>query len=324
MDPLPQYPDHAFIPYLRPSSPTDPPPINLLNTSTWTYCGPLLEPTSDALPPSFHTWATSTIDGPLLPRLLPFLDFLHGFLSKAGAQHYWLTIRVTKPTSEYDVVRWHTDDLFFDYDGEKDRLELDETWTRDRDEKMTTTTTTTTTTRTRTKTRTRTRRRRKRRSSSSSSQSGKKKKTEYWKMATTLLGPGTLFLQDGAQARLAQHAAKAAQLASRSGGPHTCTSFRCPNCLDAVEAVRQTLAHSLASEPVESPQYGQVAFFRLGSEKGAVHSEPRCPVDRIFVNVVPGSETELSGLMSRWGMDFPTSWCFDDDDDATTRKKGRK
>lgn len=286
MDPLPQYPDHAFIPYLSPpSSPTSPislssdistpavdlPPIILLNTSTWTYCGPLLPLTPSALPPSFHTWSASTITGSFLPRLLPFFRFLNTFLKEAGAQHYWLTIRATKPTTEYDTVRWHTDDLFFDYDGEKDRLGLDQ------------------------------KQRQKRRR--------RKKNPGYWKLATTLLGPGTLFLRDGTHARRTQRAAKAAECASR--GEHTCTDFRCLGCLDAVEAVRQTLAKSFEHEVVESPEYGEAAFFRLGDEEGAVHSEPPCHTDRIFVNVVPGSEDELRGLMGRWGMGaFPRSWCF--------------
>jgi hypothetical protein len=30
---------------------------------------------------------------------------------------------------------------------------------------------------------------------------------------------------------------------------------------------------------------------------------------RVFVNVVPGTEEQLRGLMSRWGMEFPRAWC---------------
>lgn len=190
--------------------------------------------------------------------------------------HYWLTIRATKPTNEYDTVRWHTDDLFFDYDGEKDRVGLNQA-TRNRDQ-------------------------------SKGNKTKEKDKKVYWKLATTLLGPGTLFLKDGVQARRTQRAAKAAECAKR--GEHTCSNFRCLGCLDAVEAVRQTLAKSFAEEKVQSPEYGQVAFFRLGDEEGAVHSEPPCDQDRIFVNVVPGSEDELRGLMARWGMEFPRAWSF--------------
>ncbi|PSN74529.1 hypothetical protein BS50DRAFT_18058 [Corynespora cassiicola Philippines] len=279
MDPLYQYGSHAFVPYLAELQPRtsatsrseaaaqhaqDLPPISLLNTSTWTYCGPILSPTSSHLPPSFHTWSAATVSGPLLPRLLPFLSFLQDFLCKAGVQHYWLTIRATKATADYDTARWHTDDIFFDSDGEKDRVGL---------------------------------------------KPGKsKKKRGYWKLATTLLGPSTLFLHEGDRARKIQREAKRAECEKR--GEHTCTSMRCLGCTDTVEAVRQTLARVLATEQVDRPEYGEAAFFRLGDVEGAVHSEPQCNTDRIFVNVVPGTEKELRSLMGRWGMTFPRAWCF--------------
>jgi hypothetical protein len=37
--------------------------------------------------------------------------------------------------------------------------------------------------------------------------------------------------------------------------------------------------------------------------------EPKCDVNRVFVNVVPGSEEQLRKLIGRWGMEFPRSWC---------------
>lgn len=290
MDPLPQYSSHEFISYLssNPSSsesttpltssplssediplrdlspPTSTlPPLALRNTSTWTYCGPLLPLEPAALPPSFHAWSETTINGSLLPRLLPFLRYLNSFLRDAGAEHYWFTLRATKPTNEYDTVRWHTDDIFFDYDGDEERR-------RDRN------------------------------------RGGKRK--GYWKLATTLLGPSTLFLKDDTAARRKQRDAKQAE--SEKRGDHTCASMRCLGCLEAVESVRHRLARDLADDEVESPRYGEVAFFRLGDEEGAVHSEPPCHEDRIFVNVVPGSKDELSSLMARWGLSYPRAWCF--------------
>ncbi|KAF2191777.1 hypothetical protein K469DRAFT_718793 [Zopfia rhizophila CBS 207.26] len=291
MDPLPQYPSHAFIPYLPAPSPTSPPstpsspkadssyglpPLTLHNTSSWTYCGPLLPLISSDLPSSLHTWISHTISGPFMPRLLPFLTFLHSFLRKAGAEHYWLTIRATKPTSEYDTERWHTDDIFFDYDGEKDRVGLN--------------------------------------------QQGR---SGYWKLATTLLGPHTLFLKDELKAREVQRSTKRRECEKRR--EHACSSFRCLGCLDAVEAVRQTLAREFENKEVESPAFGEVAFFRLGDTEGAVHSEPPCTCDRIFINVIPGTSDELKSLMERWGLSFPRAWCFgvpvafDDDDMKDTR-----
>lgn len=54
---------------------------------------------------------------------------------------------------------------------------------------------------------------------------------------------------------------------------------------------------------------GECAFFRVGEEDGAVHSEPMSHGDRIFVNVVPGCEGDLRGLMGKWGMEYPRAWC---------------
>jgi hypothetical protein len=271
IDSLLRYGSHALVPYLDHGSSiasSNLPPLTLLNTSTWTYCGPLLRADADGLPQSFHTWASSTIDGDILPRLLPFLRFLCDFLRKSGAEHYWLTIRTTKPTTAYDTTRWHTDDVFFDSDGERDRVGSDQ----------------------------------------SRSRKNREKKKRYWKLATTLLGPGTLFLKDGARARKIQRQAKRAECDSR--GEHICTQFRCLSCLDAVEAVRQTLTTAFKNDEIDSPKFGEAAFFRLGDEDGAVHSEPPCHTDRIFVNVVPGTKNELKALMKRWGLGYPRAWCF--------------
>ncbi|KAF2269405.1 hypothetical protein CC78DRAFT_529196 [Lojkania enalia] len=283
MDPLPQYPSHAFIPYLSSTAsssrstasttssapPGALPPISLLNTSTWTYCGPLL---STTLPPSFHSWSASTIAGPLLPRLLPFLAFLRDFLPRAGVYNYWLTIRATKPTPDYDTPRWHTDDNLLDVDVLKDRVGLDQH----------------------------------RRDGSGSGTSNRK--AACWKIVTTVLGPHTLFLRDGPRARKVLRRTKRDVCMHR--GEHVCTSLRCQGCFDTVEAIRQTLAQQLVSDETESPTFGEAAFFRLGDVEGAVHSEPPCHTDRIFINVVPGSEDELRALMARWGLRFPRAWCF--------------
>ncbi|KAF2871158.1 hypothetical protein BDV95DRAFT_668524 [Massariosphaeria phaeospora] len=273
MDPLPQYGSHAFIPYLSDPHPTSLAPLTLLNTSTWTYSGPLLAPTSRSLPPSFHTWCQTTISGPFLPRLLPFLRFLYAFLRDAGVSHYWLTIRASKPTAEYNTVRWHTDDIFFDDAGAQGRADDDVAGPNPNNTRV-----------------------------------NKSTQRAYWKLAATLLGPATLFQTSNPRALAAQRAAQRAEAASRS--PHTCTTMRCPTCLEAIEAVRHTMASALAPHATASPAYGSAAFFRLGPDHGAVHSEPACPTDRIFVNVVPGSEDELRALMARWGLGFPRSWCF--------------
>jgi hypothetical protein len=220
------------------------------------------------------------------------LHFLDRFLKEKGVDCYWLTIRAMKKTDEYDVVRWHTDDIFFDVEGEQNRTNTP-TIVPDKHQKSRASV--------REKIRDLSPRRKKK-------EYAKADKCKYWKLATTLLGPSTLFLQDGDRAREGLRAAKLAE--QRVRGPHTCRTFRCLSCLDAIESIRHNLAKELGQEATAQPAHGEVAFFRLGDEDGAVHSEPPVTEDRIFVNVVPGTEDELTRLMGRWGLGFPRAWCF--------------
>ncbi len=276
IDALPQYEPYAFIPYLHsspPSSTPEPfPSFHLHNTSTWTYCGPLLSPCATFLPASFSTWAAASISSPsaLLQRLLPLLSFVQTFLEDAGAKHYWLTIRATKPTSEYDAPRWHVDEDFFEEgmglgmnaaEGAKEKKDA-------------------------------------------------KEKPRRWKLATTLLGPQTLFQTDQPTALSTLHSIRQSSMDSLDMASHTCTSIRCLGCATYASHVRCCLASRLSPKSISSPSFGEMCFFRIGKTEGAVHSEPKCDVDRVFVNVVPGTEDELSSLMARWGMTFPRSWCF--------------
>jgi hypothetical protein len=271
IDPLCQHGSYAFIPYTNPAhrsstnatSQSTNDPLCLKNTSSWTYCGPLL---TSALPPSFHSWSAVTMSesSTLLDRLLPLLSFLHTFLSAAGAHHYWLTIRATKPTKEYDVPRWHVDEDFF----ASQLLLLDPMKARKR----------------------------------------KEVKKRNWKLCTTLLGPPTLFLASNSPALSILRDTKSKE--KEKMDEHTCTSIRCLGCSAYADTVRSSLATSLSSHTAISLAPNQVAFFRLGDQEGAVHSEPKCDTDRIFVNVVPGEEGELRDLLGRWGMEFPRAWCF--------------
>lgn len=288
IDPLRQYGAYAFIPYtgLNASAASNrtPQPITtnkksfyLTNTSSWTYCGPLL--TSTNLPPSFHTWSCVTVSDPcaLSTRLLPLLSFLKAFLEKVGAHNYWLTIRATKPTHEYDMPRWHVDENFFNsplFMSEPQQESL------------------------------------KRVHPGRVRPNGREneEKKRRWKLCTTLLGPPTLFLADNSSALGILRATKNSE--KRKIGEHTCTSIRCLGCSTYADTIRTSLATSLPSNTTNSPVPNEVAFFRLGDEEGAVHSEPQCDEDRIFVNVVPGEEGELRDLMGRWGMEFPRAWSF--------------
>ncbi|KAJ2981858.1 hypothetical protein NUW58_g6585 [Xylaria curta] len=93
---------------------TPKPDLHVTQNAFWSYCGPLLTASED-LPPNFHEWASAALSGSLLPRLIPFLEFVNEVLREHELDHYWLTIRATKATSEFDKPRWHTDDVFYDW-----------------------------------------------------------------------------------------------------------------------------------------------------------------------------------------------------------------
>ena len=242
--PLPKT-DFAILPYQSPTQS----PISLNSSSTWTHCGPILDPT--CLPPSFHAWAESTVNGDLLPSLLPFLAFVHCFITENRLDHYWLTIRATRGNHDFDMPRWHTDRKFFQ----------DET-------------------------------------------SGR----VHWKLCTTLVGPGTLFLSDGRRARAVQKHTRKAMRDAPEFRDHACREVRCLGCAGMQEVVRERLAEKLREYEVIQSAAGECAFFRVGDDVGAVHSEPESHGDRVFVNVVPGTEAEMKNLASMWGMEFPRAW----------------
>ncbi|KAK4154112.1 hypothetical protein C8A00DRAFT_14751 [Chaetomidium leptoderma] len=251
---MPSLPNRDFSFFPIPNTPANPPPLALSTSSIWTYCGPLLplsdddttdDSNPDNLPPTFHAWSARTLSppsstSPLLPRLTPFLRAAHAFLRQHGMHHYWLSVRASQPTPEFDAPRWHTDDHFFDPARSDDA--------RGR-----------------------------------------------WKLCATLQGPGTMFAVDARGARNPAHA---------------CPMVRCAACGRTSEVVREEVAVGLRGEAVVQPGNGEVAFFRVGGREGAVHSEPRIDGDRVFVNLVPGTEAELRHLMARWGMEFPRSWSF--------------
>lgn len=224
--------------------------INLRKSSSWMYCGPLLPLSDPQLPSSYHEWHKATINGSLTASLLSFFSFANSFLLAAGINHYWLTIRATTPTTEYNEPRWHTDEDFFQ---------------------------------------------------------GEKMVRTQWKLVTTLLGPGTLFLEDDKSARAVETKVKLdSQMEHKD---HLCTSFNCLGCATASANVRHRLADHFRQDKVIQATNGDCCFFRIGQEQGAVHSEPPQDCDRVFVNIVPGTEDELQELMAKWGMTtFPRSW----------------
>ncbi|KAF2752751.1 hypothetical protein EJ05DRAFT_505723 [Pseudovirgaria hyperparasitica] len=224
-------------------------------TASWTHCGPLLPDEYNDLPYSFHAWAKASVCGDLANPLTRLLRYINTFFSDAGIETYWLTIRATRGSHDYDIPRWHTDDEFFRFPGNTQEYPRSEA---------------------------------------------------QWKLAATLLGPGTLFVEDSSVARSVQRETRA--LCEQEAVPHSCTSIRCLGCADVAESTRKRLAKALASNSiVQAPARGCI-FFRVGPNQGAVHSEPASHSDRIFVNCIPGTKKELTLVMKQWGMEYPRSW----------------
>uniref|UniRef100_A0A8H7NEN3 Uncharacterized protein n=1 Tax=Bionectria ochroleuca TaxID=29856 RepID=A0A8H7NEN3_BIOOC len=246
--------------------------INVKHDASWSYCGPLLN-SGLGMPTTFDEFARATFTGPVLPKLLPFLDFVNAFLASNGLHHYFLTVRATTPTHEFDHPRWHTDDLFFaNLTGgylPGSRLGGNGQENRPADPRIAGT---------------------------------------DWKICTTLQGPATLFIPHRHQS-LARETQRRAQEAASTD--HQCLSIRCVGCASAADQVREELDAKLASCGVEAAMSGECTFFRVGRDDGAIHSEPVMSNEqcgRVFVNVVPGTEQELRLLIGKWGMEFPREW----------------
>ncbi|KAI1412311.1 hypothetical protein F5Y13DRAFT_163299 [Hypoxylon sp. FL1857] len=260
---------------------SDPPPpepesLSVKTDAFWSYCGPLLY-TADDIPASLQDWTHTALSNSLLPLLLPFLTFVNDFIKANGLDHYWLTIRATKATTEYDRPRWHTDDLFFSRGGSGLREPLPPHKGKIH--------------------------------ANLNLNPNPKPKLDLqtdWKLCATLLGPATMFIPSPyqASARATSRSTKRALTVD-----HTCTSLRCVGCAATADAVREQLTAQLAPLGLVQAGAGECSFFRIGPDRGAVHSEPcMSRGDRIFVNVVPGRRDELAGLVAKWGMSFPRSW----------------
>lgn len=265
---------YQFLPYISPpryallqsSSKKDtkgPAPLNVIRNSTWTYAGPILS----SLPPSFYSWSKFSTSNPslLFARLQPLLAFLHATLAESGVQCYWITIRATTPTKEFDMRRWHVDEVFFAPGSSNLAFPQHRTPKHNRND---------------------------------------------WKLCATLLGPSTVFMRDNKFALRTLHKAKEE---ARKDTDHQCTQMRCVGCSTYADAVRAELSTLLSSRDEVVPPPHAVAVFKTGHKSGAVHSEPRCHVDRVFVNVVPGTEEELKKVMEKWGMGWPRAWCWGGD-----------
>jgi hypothetical protein len=211
--------------------------------------------------------------------------------------HYVLTIRAQKPTAEFERPRWHVDRRFFEnpslsgIPAAKPSRRLTEKGERVQE---------------------------------------KREVASVWKVATALVGPGTLFLKDSARGiALQKRIEKGLKMEQKKRGhyavdeEHVCKTFRCLGCAEMADIVRVRLAVEVEKEGLEvvKMRTGEVSIFRAdgdggggggGGEKNevvaAMHSEPPICGDRIFVHVVPGTEKEVRRLVEGWGMEFPRDW----------------
>lgn len=322
--PYPTEPDWLDAHADKKDSPTsDTIPITLNSSAHWTYCGPLLTLEESSLPSSFHTWAQATINGSLLTPLFSFLAYVHEFLMANNLAHYWLTVRATKGSEEFDIPRWHTDDLFFTPLPSQSPSQTPSLWSRQNLKSALSNNFKST------KPKDNSLYQQKKNQNIHSRKNSIKASTTdpyptlstpaqiftptlhppNWKLSTTLLGPGTIFINEKSSKLAREIQTTTKQDVRNMNSDHICLSIRCVGCASSAETIRTRLATDLKPYGVVQARTGQCVFFRVGEKEGAVHSEPRSHGDRIFVNVVPGKEVDLKCLMTKWGMEFPRAWC---------------
>ncbi|KAI0392427.1 hypothetical protein F5Y17DRAFT_358996 [Xylariaceae sp. FL0594] len=249
------------------SLPAADPGLSVKHSGFWSYGGPFITQI-DELPPEFFEWADATLSGTLLPRLMPLLTNCNEVVRKRGLDHYWFTIRATKPMSEFDTPRWHTDDLFFSSLASKLRSMPWQPPERSQDSRL--------------------------------------DLRINWKLCATLLGPATKFIQPERQheARERQRAAWKTLATDHHCTSIRCVA--CGAAADAIRerlAVELEPMGAIQAAPRQCTWF-RIGHDdgAVHSEPAMSHG------DRIFVNVVPGTKDELKTLFSRWAMEFPRSW----------------
>ncbi|KAI1328141.1 hypothetical protein F5Y16DRAFT_370141 [Xylariaceae sp. FL0255] len=233
----------------------------------WSYCGPLLKQEED-IPPSMKEWSTAVLSKSILPQLMPLLAYANEVLTEHGLDHYWLTVRATKATAEFNKPRWHTDDMFF-----KD------TARKGGDEAL--------------------------RKGSTVKNKNLALQTN-WKLCATLLGPSTLFIPDEHQveARKIQRAAKRDLAMEHDCTSIRCVG--CASVADAVRERLAGVFESLGTRQAEKGACA--VFRIGQDDGAVHSEPRMSDGDRVFVNIVPGREDELRNFLAKWGMEFPRSW----------------
>ena len=127
------------------------------------------------------------------------------------------------------------------------------------------------------------------------------RKDDQWKLATCILGPGTLFLKDGVEAREIVDTENRI-IVDELDREEVAEENRDKIWWQKTEVMRKILARKFEGWQTVQPRFGEVALFKVGSNGAAVHSEPNSLGDRVFISVLPGTEAELRDMAQRWGM----------------------
>ncbi|KAF2496539.1 hypothetical protein BU16DRAFT_427947, partial [Lophium mytilinum] len=256
------------LPYTSSAPPH--PSLRVLNSSTWTYCGPLLPLAPSSLPSSFAAWTNATFEpgSALLPSLLPFLAYVNDFLKKAGLGDYWITVRATLPTNEYDVPRWHTDDLFFESPvsitpSDAPKTLATGTW---------------------------------------------KLCATLLGPSTLFLSPKTnsnaLYVQSTAKSTASSKYAHPCTSTRCLGCATAADSVR-----QSLASTFDSLNFEVVSPAPGECCWFRLGAGEGAVHSEPNCSGDEGAQGRVFVNVVPGTEEQLRRLMGKWGMAFPRAWC---------------
>ena len=126
-------------------------------------------------------------------------------------------------------------------------------------------------------------------------------KDQHFKLVTTLLGPGTLFLKNGVEARSIEREEETRVDETLDSMDFENYEARMKERRRLEDKQRMNLAERLDEWERVQLKFGECARFRVGNGEAAVHSEPDSRGDRVFVSVLPGRESELREMAERWG-----------------------
>ena len=113
-------------------------------------------------------------------------------------------------------------------------------------------------------------------------------------MASTIFGPGTLFLRDGSAARDIERE-------EHNSVWDTLETMELDDAEREKESWRLQQLERRKMAGWVGKSANECVPFIVGKGNSAVHSEPDSRSDRIFVSVLPGRQYEVRDLAERWG-----------------------